>query len=86
MVDKWGGLRRRAEREVVPYVFAGVQLMSPALFAGAPDGAFSMNRLWDRAIAADRARALVHDGLWFHLSTPADLSDAELVLHLRQTG
>ena len=86
MVDKWGGLRRRAEREVVPYVFAGVQLVSPALFAGAPDGAFSMNRLWDRAIAADRARALVHDGLWFHLSTPADLSDAESVLHLRQTG
>ena len=56
------------------------------LFAGAPDGPFSMNLLWDRAIAADRARAVVHDGLWFHLSTPADLSDAESVLHLRQAG
>ena len=39
MVDKWGGLRRRAEREVVPYIYAGVQLIAPALFAGAPDGA-----------------------------------------------
>jgi MurNAc alpha-1-phosphate uridylyltransferase len=86
MLDKWGALRRRAEREVVPYLYAGVQIVSPALFADAPDGPFSMNLLWDRAIAADRARAVVHDGLWFHLSTPADLSDAESVLHLRQAG
>jgi MurNAc alpha-1-phosphate uridylyltransferase len=86
MVDKWGALRRRKEREVVPYIYAGLQLVSPALFAGAPDAPFSMNLLWDRAIAADRARAVVHDGLWFHLSTPGDLSDAESVLHLRQAG
>jgi MurNAc alpha-1-phosphate uridylyltransferase len=86
MVDKLGRLCRRGERQVVPYVYAGVQVVSPALFAGAPDGPFSMNLLWDRAIAADRARAVVHDGLWFHLSTPADLSDAESVLHLRQAG
>jgi N-acetyl-alpha-D-muramate 1-phosphate uridylyltransferase len=86
MVDKLGRLHRRGEREVVPYVYAGVQLVSPALFAGAPDGPFSMNLLWDRAIAADRVRAVVHDGLWFHLSTPADLSDAESMLHLRQAG
>ena len=50
-VDKWGGLRRRAEREVVPYVYAGVQLMRPALLADMPDGAFSMNLAWDRAMA-----------------------------------
>ena len=86
MVDKLGRLRRRGEREVVPYVYAGVQVVSPALFADAPDGPFSMNLLWDRALAADRVRAVVHDGLWFHLSTPADLSDAELILHLRQAG
>jgi MurNAc alpha-1-phosphate uridylyltransferase len=86
MVDKLGRLRRRAEREVAPYVYAGLQIVSPALFADAPEGPFSMNLLWDRAIAADRVRAVVHDGLWFHLSTPADLSDAESVLHLRRAG
>jgi MurNAc alpha-1-phosphate uridylyltransferase len=86
MVDKLGRLHRRAEREVAPYVYAGLQIVSPALFADAPEGPFSMNLLWDRAIAADRARAVVHDGLWFHLSTPADLSDAESVLHLRRAG
>ena len=45
-----------------------------------------MNRAWDRAIAAGRLRAVVHDGLWFHLSTPSDLADAESVLHARLTG
>ena len=85
-MDKWGGLRRRGEREIVPYIFAGVQLASPRLFADAPAGAFSVNRLWDRAIAAGRLRGLVHDGLWFHLSTPADLAEAEHSLRVRATG
>ena len=33
-----------------------------------------------------RARAVVHDGLWFHLSTPPDLAEAEQVLEARITG
>ena len=41
MLDKWGAPRRREEREVVPYLYAGVQVISPALFAGAPDGPFN---------------------------------------------
>jgi N-acetyl-alpha-D-muramate 1-phosphate uridylyltransferase len=86
MVDKLGGLRRRAEREVAPYIYAGLQIITPALLAGTPEGAFSMNRAWDTAIAADRLRAVVHDGLWFHLSTPADLAEAETILHAQITG
>ena len=37
-VDPWGVLRRRGEREVVPYIYAGLQLIAPALLAGTPDG------------------------------------------------
>jgi MurNAc alpha-1-phosphate uridylyltransferase len=85
-LDAWGGLRRRGEREVAPYIYAGLQLISPALLAGTPDGAFSMNRAWDAAMAAGRLRAVVHDGLWFHLSTPADLAEAETILHAQSTG
>ncbi len=85
-LDKWGMLHRRGEREVVPYLYAGVQLIAPALLDGAPDGAFSMNLVWDQAIAAGRLRGLVHDGLWFHLSTPGDLADAESILQLGATG
>jgi MurNAc alpha-1-phosphate uridylyltransferase len=82
-VDKLGMLRRRAEREVVPYVYAGVQLIAPSMLDGMPGGPFSMNLAWDRALAAGRLRAIVHDGLWFHLSAPSDLTDAEFYLHMR---
>jgi MurNAc alpha-1-phosphate uridylyltransferase len=85
-VDKWGVLRRRHEREVVPYIFAGVQLLSPALFEAAPTGPFSMNLLWDHAIAQGRLQAVVHDGIWFHLSTPEDLNEAEIQLQAGVTG
>lgn len=80
MLDPLGLLRRPEEGEVSPYLFGGVQILSPVLFEGAPSGAFSLNRLYDRAIEAGRLYGLVHDGVWFHLSTPADLEHAEDVL------
>jgi N-acetyl-alpha-D-muramate 1-phosphate uridylyltransferase len=85
-LDKWGVPRRRTEREVAPYIYAGVQLIHPRLLAGMPEGAFSMNRAWDKALAAGRLRAVVHDGIWFHLSTPPDLAEAEEILEARFTG
>jgi MurNAc alpha-1-phosphate uridylyltransferase len=85
-LSKWGVPRRRGEREVVPYIYAGVQLIHPRLLAEMPEGAFSMNRAWDIALAAGRLKAVVHDGLWFHLSTPPDLAEAEQILEARFTG
>jgi N-acetyl-alpha-D-muramate 1-phosphate uridylyltransferase len=85
-VDPWGVPRRRGEREVAPYIYAGLQLISPALLAGMPEGAFSMNRAWDVAMAAGRLRTVVHDGLWFHLSTPEGLEEAETILRAQLTG
>jgi MurNAc alpha-1-phosphate uridylyltransferase len=86
MVDKWGVPRRRREREIAPYAYAGLQLVAPRLLDGTPEGAFSMNRAWDVAMAKGRLRAIVHDGLWFHLSTPDDLAEAETILQARLTG
>ena len=82
LLDPLGRLRRPKEREVAPYIFAGVQVLSSAIFAGAPlpSGRFSLNRVYDRAIAAGRLYALVHDGVWFHLSTPPDLERAEAAM------
>jgi N-acetyl-alpha-D-muramate 1-phosphate uridylyltransferase len=76
-LDRWGIPRRPHEREIVPYVFAGLQILAPRLFQEAPPPPFSMNRLWDRAMGNERLRGVVHDGLWFHLSTPPDLAWAE---------
>ncbi|GAB0114380.1 nucleotidyltransferase family protein [Acidisoma sp. C75] len=85
-LDSWGVPRRPEEHEHVPYLYAGVQIAAPALFQDAPGGAFSFNRLWDRAIAAGRLRAIVHDGVWFHLSTPPDLATAEIELRAHSAG
>jgi len=81
-----GELKRRTERDVAPYLFAGVEIVSPALLAAAPSGPFSMNLLWDQALAAGRLGAIVHDGLWFHLSTPEDLEGADAVLMALEVG
>lgn len=82
-VDPLGVVRRPKEKEIVPYLYAGVQLVSPALFDGAPEGPFSTNMMWNRAIATGRLHAVVHDGIWLHLSTPEDLTEAEELLRGR---
>lgn len=73
LLDQSGRPRRRREREIAPYLFSGVQLLHRRLFEGVSDRVFSLVRLFDRAEAAGRLRALVHDGEWFHIGTPAGL-------------
>ncbi len=79
-VDQIGRMRRRAERQVSPYVFTGIQILHPRLFADAPKGPFSLNVLFDRAELAGRLHAIVHDGEWFHIGTPAALAEATVEL------
>ncbi len=76
-MDKEGRLTRRAEREVSPFVYAGVAILKPELFADTPEGSFSLNLLFDRAIEADRLFGLRLDGQWLHVGTPEALRDAE---------
>ena len=73
-------LRRRGEAAAAPYVFAGVQIIRPQAFAGFSDGAFSLNRVWDRLAAKGRLRGLVHDGGWWHVGDPAALEQADAQL------
>ena len=55
-MDRFGRLSRRARSRVAPYVFTGIQIISKRLLKDAPEGAFSTNLLWDRAMR--RADAL----------------------------
>lgn len=75
-----GRLRRRTEHEVVPFVYAGAAILSPAMFAGAPTGAFPLTRLYDRAGAEDRLFGLRLEGLWMHIGTPDAVAAAEAAL------
>lgn len=63
--------------ETAPYIFTGLQIISPALLAGAPEGPFSMRLLWDKAMAAGRLHGLAHKGDWMHVGDPQGLKLAE---------
>jgi MurNAc alpha-1-phosphate uridylyltransferase len=75
-----GRLRRRGEREIVPFVYAGAGILAPALFANAPAGPFSLTRLFDRAEAQGRLYGLRLEGLWMHVGTPAAIAEAEAAI------
>jgi MurNAc alpha-1-phosphate uridylyltransferase len=77
LMDAEGRLERRHERLVAPFVYAGVAIMKPELFEGAPEGPFSLNRLFDKAIAAGRLFGVRLDGLWLHVGTPDSIAAAE---------
>jgi len=79
-MDRFGRLRRRGRSRVAPYVFTGIQIIAKRLLDGAPEGAFSTNILWDRAIAAGRCYGAVHQGLWFDVGSPAALKATERAL------
>jgi MurNAc alpha-1-phosphate uridylyltransferase len=70
VMDPEGLLERRGERQLAPFVYAGVAILKPELFADTPDGPFSLNLLFDRAIAAGRLYGSRLDGQWLHVGTP----------------
>lgn len=81
-----GKLARRPEQEVSPWLFTGIQILHPRLFDNAPDGPFSLNLLYDRAIEKERLFGAIHDGEWFHVGTPEGLEQAETYMQLRYAG
>lgn len=81
VIDDSGRLQRTTSEEEASFIYCGCYLVTPQMFDGAPAGAFSMNLLWDRALAAGRLFGIVHDGPWLHVGTPAAIKDAEDALN-----
>jgi len=81
-----GRLTRKPEMEVAPWLFTGIQILKPELFAETPSGAFSLNVVYNRALEAERLFGVVHDGEWFHIGTPDGLAEAEAFLQIRYPG
>jgi MurNAc alpha-1-phosphate uridylyltransferase len=79
-MDSLGLLKRRAEMNLAPFVWTGLQILHPRLFDSAPKGRFSINPLWDKAIDKSRLYGLRLDGVWIHVGTPQGLEDAESFL------
>lgn len=77
LMDAEGHLIRRKEKQVSPFVYSGAAILHPRLFASAPDGKFSLNLLFDKAIAERRLYGLSMDGIWMHVGTPCAIKRAE---------
>jgi MurNAc alpha-1-phosphate uridylyltransferase len=75
-----GRLKRRSERDVVPFVYAGAAILTPALFDGAPAGAFALTAMFDRAAEAGRLYGLRLEGVWMHVGTPEAVAAAEAAI------
>lgn len=71
---------RRKPGRVAPFVFTGIQILSPRVIRDWPDGPFSTNLFWNRAIEAGRAWGVVHQGLWFDVGNPQSIGETEAVL------
>lgn len=76
-MDPDGRLERRQERKVAPFIYAGAAILHPRVFADAPQGAFSLNRMFDAALERGRLFGVRLEGLWLHVGTPEAISEAE---------
>jgi MurNAc alpha-1-phosphate uridylyltransferase len=72
--------RARDHAGIPATAYPGVQIVHPRMFAGAPEGAFSTNLMWDRAIANGRLFGTMLDGVWIHVGTPEARDEAEAYL------
>ena len=77
-MDAAGRLSRRPEREVAAFAYSGAAILHPRLFENCPEGPFSLNRLFDRAIENERLFGVRMDGIWLHVGTPETIGEAEL--------
>lgn len=79
-MDPAGRLTRKLPGRIAPFIYTGIQIVSHRLLRDAPEGAFSTNILWDRAIAEGRLFGLAFTGLWYEVGTPAHIAPTEEAL------
>jgi MurNAc alpha-1-phosphate uridylyltransferase len=79
-MDARGRLTRRRSGRIAPFIYSGIQLVSHRLFREAPEGPFSTNILWDRAIEEGRLFGVAFTGQWFEVGTPAAIAPTEAAL------
>lgn len=76
-MDSVGKLSRRKPGRIAPFIYTGIQLVSHRLLRDAPDGKFSTNILWNRAIEEGRLYGISFTGTWFEVGTPQSIAPTE---------
>ncbi len=72
-----GRLESRVDRFVAPFVYTGVGIMKPELFADAPGEVFRLAPYFHAAAAKGRLYGVRLDGLWLHVGRPETIAEAE---------
>ena len=76
-MDTRGRVTRRRSGRIAPFIFTGIQLVSHRMLRDAPEGPFSTNVLWDRAIEEGRLFGAAFTGQWFEVGTPEAIAPTE---------
>lgn len=79
-MDTDGCLTRREKGQGAPFIYTGIQLVSKRLLRDAPEGPFSTNILWSRAIEEGRLFGAAFAGSWFEVGTPESIAPTEAAL------
>ena len=77
-----GRLHRREERAVAPFVYAGIGIIKPSLFAAMPaDVPVRLAPCFFEAAANGRLFGHRLEGQWLHVGTPEAIVEAEETIH-----
>lgn len=79
-LDPHGRISRRQGDDAAPFIYTGIQIVSQRLLRDAPEGPFSTNVLWQRAIEEGRLFGLEHQGEWFEVGDPGAIAPTEACL------
>lgn len=70
-------VRRLDKSQKAPYLYGGVLICSPKVFADEPEGCYSLIRIFDKLEKSGRLGAYIHQGKWFHVGDPVAKQTAE---------
>jgi len=73
-------ISRKLPGQEAPMIYSGIQLLSKRLLRDPPEGPFSTNILWERAIGEGRLFGSVHQGEWFEVGSPEAIAPTEAAL------
>lgn len=79
-MDPRGRIARRRSGRIAPFIYSGIQLVSHRLMRDAPEGPFSTNILWTRAIEEGRLFGHQFSGEWFEVGEPSAIGPTEAAL------
>ena len=76
-MDAEGRLARREETAVVPFVYSGVGIVKPGLFAAETREVFRLAPFFFAAAERGRLFGVRLEGAWMHVGTPEAIAEAE---------